>query len=159
MYYLCSNHWTTQIIESPKPPIMRNEGGPWTSRSPGYISIDILIRDNKILDKECVICGRMVQSHFYEPTKEQIVYKNMCFECNFWDEKQKTLGDSVMIVDGHMYRIGDENSTSYFRGFGGNKFTFNKSGKIIVSTNVWSNGDIPFFYRKVLPNNAIIINN
>ena len=62
---------------------------------------------------------------------------------------------SVAIIDGHHYVIEDENSVDPLRGFGGDKFTITfNDGKVVITTNLWSQGKIPEDYVNLFPNNA-----
>lgn len=82
-----------------------------------------------------------------------------CFHINFWNERVKDKDDLRSVIVNHSaYCIGDENSKSYFRGFGGNKFKIQFfDGRYVESTNLWSNGDIPVDYWDSLPDNAEFI--
>lgn len=65
---------------------------------------------------------------------------------------------TAVIVDGHHYLIGDEDSTSQFRGFAGAKFCilFN-DGFYTESTNLWHQGEIDPEWRDKFPDNAKFI--
>jgi hypothetical protein len=68
----------------------------------------------------------------------------------FWEE---TLDDAAVIVNGRCYHIGDEDSKSYFRGFGGAPRVIEFfDGRVVHTTNLWDNGKIPERYR--VPDNA-----
>lgn len=158
MWYLCSNHEQTEIIESSSTPKMLSNGGLWTYRSCGYPTKYELIKGQAVLDMPCVVCNKLIHAHFSEPVKSQMIKKNMCFSCNLWDERSRDIKDNTVIANGHWYTIGDEDSKNSFRGFGGSKFQFLKDGKLITSTNVWSGGDIPLIWRDKIPDNSILIN-
>jgi hypothetical protein len=82
------------------------------------------------------------------------------FLYRFWTEKVQIANDPrVARIDGKHYIIGDENDPSYFRGFGGSRFTIKffdgpNAGKTITTTNLWYQGMIPDDFRDELPNNA-----
>lgn len=84
----------------------------------------------------CIICGKKVKY----PTC-QYFCSSKCFAADFWRTSLKT----GIIVNQECYQMGDEDSKSSFRGFGGHKFIFemNDTHERIVSTNVWHNGKVP----------------
>ena len=87
---------------------------------------------------KCVVCGKEIEESMY---MDVILCSEKCFKKHFW---QETLDDTAIIIGGECYHIGDENSTSYFRGMGGAKYTIKKKdGTIIHTTNLWHNGIIP----------------
>lgn len=79
-----------------------------------------------------------------------------CFECSLWRERLSLLGNpDVAIIDGTFYTIGDENDSSPFRGFGGDKFVINfKDGRQVTTTNLWCGGHISEYWRPQFPDNA-----
>ena len=82
-----------------------------------------------------------------------------CFYKDFWDEKVLFKDDpgSVRICGTH-YFIGDEYETSVFRGFGSRLFAVKFfDGRIVKTTNLWYQGDIPDEYRSALHDNAEFI--
>lgn len=112
----------------------------------------------------CKICDK--------PIEYKLIYRylngfdseepTLCEECDFWDNQR--IADEnyrkgrVVVADNKHYVIGDENSTDTFRGFGGAKVTIKfKDGRIVKSSNLWYQGDIPEFFRNVMPDNAEII--
>ena len=54
------------------------------------------------------------------------------------------LDSSAIVIDGKCYRIAPEHAGG-FRGFGGRKFKikFLATGKIVETTNLWHQGEIP----------------
>ena len=68
------------------------------------------------------------------------------FTKKFWTE---TLDDDAIIIEQECYHVGPEKSDSYFRGFGGAKFTILlMSGETVVTTNLWNNGHVPDEFYK-----------
>ena len=65
---------------------------------------------------------------------------------------------TVVITDDYWhYIIGDEDSTSHFRGFGGAKVTITfKDGTIVNSTNLWCQGQIDPELQYLFKPNAIL---
>lgn len=79
-----------------------------------------------------------------------------CFECSLWRERLSLLDDpDTAIIDGTFYTIGDENDSSPFRGFGGDKFVINfKDGRKVTTTNLWCGGKISDAWKSKFPDNA-----
>ena len=82
----------------------------------------------------------------------------MCFSCDFWRERyeydQSHPGEGL-VIDGTHYYIEDENSNSAFRGFGGAKFIIQyNDGRVVKTTNLWCQGEVPPEWRDKFPDNA-----
>ena len=72
----------------------------------------------------------------------------------FWEEKLDIKDDKdVARIDGEHYMIAPENWKS--KGFGGaeHRIRFD-DGRVVTTTNLWHQGEIPNEYRDRLPNNA-----
>lgn len=96
----------------------------------------------------CPVCGKLAVPHYMGGE-----CSSKCFIKRFWME---TLDEKAIIINGKCYHVGNENSTSCFRGFGGAKYKIQlNNGKIIETTNLWSNGIIPKEFAK--PDNAKFI--
>lgn len=84
-----------------------------------------------------------------------------CFDCDFWLEKVRwitTRSKEVVRVKHVHYIIGTEADTGSFRGFGGARFDIKfNDGRLITSTNVWCQGDIPEKFWGQLPDNAVFL--
>lgn len=81
------------------------------------------------------------------------------FQRKFWQDRlldDAKEPDRVAIIDGTHYYIGDEDSKeTYFRGFAGAHFTIRfYDGRVVETTNLWCQGDIPEEFRDLFPNNA-----
>lgn len=98
---------------------------------------------------KCKCCGKETPSG------------DKCFTCEFWEDmlKRDQAEDSHLhfVAEGAHYCIGDEDSTSYFRGFDGAKvtITFN-DGTVVKSSNLWYQGEIPENFRDKFPDTAKI---
>lgn len=106
--------------------------------------------------KICEFCGRE-----FSRTCEPNAYNgNNCFNCSFWIKKIELSDedeDRRVIVDRQHYRLGNDDPGA-FRGFGGRKFTILfQDGRIIETSNLWHQGEIPERFRKWLPDNAIFV--
>lgn len=110
---------------------------------------------------KCPICGEEIK----EWDEKGFLERGMCSTCQFWKdhliEDAKEPPHRVVMIDGHHYYIGDENSKeTYFRGFGGHRFQieFNDGFKVIT-TNLWYQGEPTAPWKDKFPNNAKFENN
>lgn len=92
---------------------------------------------------KCKICGKEFQKSPYRTE----ICSTECFKVDFWN---KTLDNSAVIIDGNCYHIGPENqysqdkSTHEFCGHCGEEFNIQfNDGRIILTHNLWHNGEIP----------------
>jgi hypothetical protein len=159
MWYYCSDHRDRYeaIFETDIHPSITPGGNFWTSTSRPYSTLDELVEGECIQPEPCKCCGRLVSAHYVQDVKEEMIRKNLCFECNIWDERE--VNENTMIVDEGMYTVHPMGSTGICgsKGFGGALFTFIKDGKTIESDNVWFGGDVPPEWRHKFPNNASIV--
>ena len=145
-----------QIVESDTRPDL-NEGFKGSSCSFG--SLEELVKAKMIQDKKCPSCGGVIAANRNYSWSEDI-----CFHCQFWQEKVDNPIKNRVIVkleDGsiHHYVMGNEYSKDYFRGFGGSAFyiKFKEDNKIVKSTNMWYQGEIPKRFYKSFEINAEFI--
>ena len=105
----------------------------------------------------CCKCGNSVDSSKYVNYRE-MESRHLCLHCNFWQNHVDNDATVIVIANGEHYIIGDENSTDYFRGFGGAKVTIKfNDGRVVKSSNLWYQGDIPERFRNEMPDNAEIV--
>jgi hypothetical protein len=84
--------------------------------------------------------------------------KSIQFYVDFWTQRlgEKERDDiETFVVDQWHYIKGDENDWApAMRGYGGRQFWFRDlaTGEITTSTNVWSQGRVPDWFTKYLPN-------
>lgn len=107
---------------------------------------------------KCKICGNEFDKRKYGVPYEDIC-SSECYKENFWLEKIEYI-DELTIINGECYHVGDEKSTSSFRGFCGDKFIIKyingvNKDKTVFTTNLWYNGVIPEKFRDKLKDNAI----
>lgn len=100
---------------------------------------------------KCMICGKEITTKKYIEN----ICSSECFEKQYWNQRVKRVNEPTQVViNGYVYQIEREDACGS-RGFDGAvhyiKF-FN--GRIIRTTNLWSNGLIPEEFREKLPNNA-----
>lgn len=104
----------------------------------------------------CCVCGHDIAYHYVN--SETLMQKQMCFDCNFWDElrEQDAVSEShsVAIINGTHYRICDENAKG-MRGFGGNRFDIKfNDGTTVSTTNLWCQGKPSKYWSQCFPDNA-----
>ena len=105
---------------------------------------------------KCRVCGSLEDPARWV-NKDRLVKKQLCFECDFWDEiiPEYNKGNHFVTEKNECYCIGNENSSDHFRGFDGAKvtITFN-DGKVVNSTNLWYRGIVPKQFQDTLKPNA-----
>ena len=112
----------------------------------------------------CRICGKPVDMHYGEPFNDKLGILGICFHCNFWiDKVENRNGHGVVIVDGRHYHLGkdDPKEPSKYKGFSGEKYVVEffapanwLQPKVVTTTDLWSQGEIPEEWRPFLPDNA-----
>jgi hypothetical protein len=104
----------------------------------------------------CEICGKEIEKSYYS---NAVLCSTECFKINYWLEFVLKKNNKDMVrCNGTHYVIGDEDSKSCFRGFEGKRFKVCFfDGRVIETTNLWCQGDIPKEFRKELKDNAVII--
>ena len=105
---------------------------------------------------KCIICGKEIQESSYS---HKVICGDECFYIDFWNDKIEIKDDTQTArIDGKHYHIGNENSRSSFRGFGGSKNVIKFfDGREVITTNLWHNGTIPESHKELLPDNAEFI--
>ena len=108
---------------------------------------------------DCMKCGKTdVNTDYMEPEKSEMIAASLCFHCHYWTERiQRTHVKTQVVVKGVVYQIGPEsaNSGHAFRGHGGRRFKIKFfDGRVIETTNLWVNGDVPPHFRDDIPDNA-----
>ena len=107
----------------------------------------------------CSECGDKFGFHYGGDTGKLMEEKNLCFSCAFWFELIENRRHSKsVVIDGNHFQIGCENNLpNSWKGHGGRKFCiqFLSDNRIVETTNLWHQGEIPERFRKSLPDNAI----
>jgi hypothetical protein len=106
----------------------------------------------------CSLCGKLERHSFVGSIAEIMKARGVCFHCGFWIEKIESPDPHRAIIEGHHYSIGDEGASRYegMRGFGGRRYVIRKlaTGEVIVTTNLWYQGEIPKRFRKDFADDA-----
>lgn len=80
---------------------------------------------------------------------------------SFWKEKIKDFkrkNPDQVIVNGFHYYIGPENTPTNWKGMNGDLYIVEFfDGRVVETTNLWCQGNIPERYRDALPDNAVFV--
>lgn len=129
----------------------------WTSCSGGFDTIEALKEHNEIPDYKCSKCGGEVTLHYNN--KAELEAHKMCFSCNHFRgqyEAMKT-NPNKHVIDGVIYTIYPDAPNSLFKGYGGREFKIKPiigDGKIIITHNLWCQGEVPQAWKANLQNTA-----
>lgn len=108
-------------------------------------------------DQPCKECGKDISLYFIPEVVKTLQEYCLCHTCNFWREKEEIKNEArVVRIDGVHFSLGDEvNAPAFCKGHGGRKFVIQfNDGRVVTSTNLWCQGNIPESWRERLPNNA-----
>lgn len=90
----------------------------------------------------CCECGDRDFATYMEPCRTRMIAKSMCFTCDFYDERHKTLGHHTFAAGGCVYTLGC--AGDYPKGFGGARFRATwPDGHVVEGDSLWSNGHVP----------------
>lgn len=138
----------------------------FSSLSAGFETVYELRLHEKILDDNCKLCNGLISSNYVTEVRQQLIERNLCFNCNFWHDKlikYESNDPRVFVIEGVMYyRSNDEIDRGQFRGHGGRGFKIQKlddEDEIIVTNNLWCNGDVPEHFKDKIKDNAKFITN
>ena len=105
---------------------------------------------------KCRICGKEFNKIRWLKPYEDIC-SDKCYSTNFWNEIASDK-DNHIFIDGVSYLIAPEDDDSPFRGSAGRNFKIKfDDGKIVETTNLWCQGEIPEEFRDILKDNAKFI--
>lgn len=121
-------------------------------------------------DHRCEICGSPIIAEGWGPPYQYICCSE-CFHAKFWDKYAamvpSDLSDGRMVVraGGRHFVIAHEPDNLRNKGmlgFGGALWVIHIWGgpnadRLVVTHNLWAQGEIPLSHRKVLPDNATIL--
>jgi hypothetical protein len=158
-WYFCEHEDEAEIICSVERPKMTYDGGKWSSMSCTYDSKEELLEKLGILPEPCRCCGKLVRTHYVPETKKKLIEANICFLCNYWEERIEMGKQKKSIVVNHTAYTAHPRPAGHemqMLGFGGSKFQFKRFGSEDVEecTNMWFQGPIPERFWDRLPDNA-----
>ena len=108
----------------------------------------------------CVECGKIAFP--YQTSGEmqrRMIDERLCFNCCFWTEWMCRQNEpETARINGWHYRIGKEMPPTYpshLLGSAGRRFAIVfPDGRVVVTHNLWCQGQIPEHFRERLPDNA-----
>lgn len=107
---------------------------------------------------ECRECQGLFRTAIFGPeVAERLERERLCFPCLRWTDAVALASRSESVrIAGRHYMIGREDAPEREpRGFLGQRFVIRfDSGKVVETTNLWSQGEIPGHFRQRLPDNA-----
>ena len=109
---------------------------------------------------KCRFCGKEEDPEHWI-CRDSLIREQLCFSCYHWQERydyDQSHPEEAVVIDGVHYYIDDEDSKSHFRGFGGAKFVIQfNDGRVVNTTNLWCQGEVPPEWRDKFPDNAQFI--
>lgn len=128
----------------------------WTSRSPGFDTEEELRKYTNLPDWKCSKCGGEVTLTY--SNNDKLIEHKMCFSCNHFREQAEKLKTDVnkFVINNHVYTVYPDAPNAPFKGFGGREFKIRPFGSndILVTHNLWSQGEVPAVWRNELPDTA-----
>ena len=116
----------------------------------------------------CSKCQAPTVPSYAPPTGQQMIDRQLCFHCNYWEEMANELRTNKnprrIIVDHHIYMdAGYSKDAQWYQrhlGFGGREFRYRRVGsdEVILTNNMWSNGVLPPEYWAEFPDTAEFVN-
>ena len=110
----------------------------------------------------CSKCQAPTVPAYSPPTGQQMIDRQLCFHCNYWENKAEELRANAnprrIIIDHNIYMDAGYNKkdTRGYLGFGGREFRYRRVGsdEVILTNNLWSGGVLPPEYWPEFPDNA-----
>lgn len=115
--------------------------------------------DPLYLPTHCHECGGEIK-YCYDH-KDRLAKKVECFLCDFWSSLVGKDGIIVVRNDGkrHHYQIGPDTGEKSWKGFGGDRWRILfEDGRVIETTDLWHQGDVPERFHDRFPVTARFIN-
>lgn len=103
----------------------------------------------------CSKCGAPETAHY--SNEARLRDRQLCFSCNFWEEKAEQLPGEYIIINHVLYLDGGHqpNTNPSFLGFAGRLWHIQMNdGRTIVTNNLWTGGRMPHEYWERFPDNA-----
>lgn len=115
--------------------------------------------------QKCKQCGQLKSENSDAYNHLDAIYEGLCFSCYHWQGvMESNKGQySIRTANGRHYSCSRKHPMTEDRrnaGFGGNEFLieFTDSGLHLRTNNMWHQGQMPPFWRKKYPPNAIFLN-
>lgn len=112
----------------------------------------------------CSKCQAPAVPAYSPPTGQQMIDRQLCFNCNYWEgkaEELRTTTDPRRLIIGHNIYMdaGYSKGASAYLGFGGREFRYRRVGsdEVILTNNLWSGSVLPPEYWAEFPDNAEFI--
>ena len=126
--------------------------------------VPLMIRDAywKLKDEPghtCVLCKEWEIPHFDSKANERLKNQRLCFHCDFWLERSRHYHDpQSAVIGGRAYFIGKEDVPDGLKGFNGCQLTIKfNDGRVVTTTNLWTQGEIPVGFNAMMPDNAVFV--
>ena len=159
-WFLASNKEETIILHATPQDAISKKLFNWGSLSASSETKENLIKDQGIPVEPCKVCGNVFGTNFHDPVKQKLLEKNICHTCDFWQSKEdiKDNPRTVRVKGTHYYIEDDKPHNTSFLGFGGAEFNIKfNDGRLVITHNLWCQGDIPERFRGKLPDNAVFL--
>lgn len=112
------------------------------------------------LDYTCRECQTIWNPAHYSNNQIAMGHRarGLCSTCAFWDDAYRDYLDGKrVVVNANSYTIAREDATG-LRGHSGARFRIQyPDGRMIESTNVWHQGQIPIHWRDRMPDTAVFL--
>lgn len=112
------------------------------------------------LDYICFECGEITHPSYVGNDEIGAVLKKrgLCFIDDFWTRAYADYqAGKRVVVNGASYAVGPERAPNP-KGHGGQKFRIQyQDGRLIETTNLWSQGSIPVRWRDRMADNAVFV--
>ena len=109
----------------------------------------------------CKECGETEELCWVPRVNEKLKAESLCFTCDHWSHfvESDPSDPNALVIKGRHFIVGDEEyGGTSLSGFAGQRFTIEKvSGERLVTTNLWTQGEIPERFRDRLLDNAKFI--
>lgn len=138
----------------------------WSMIGRGYETREELVRKEGLITCSC--CGQEAGTNYCTEVAERLRRLQLCHTCDFWMEKIRWAEHPDPLhqpvrVDGKHYCYDPRNllvsGDSRYKGFGGSffKICFLDTADVVVTNDLWHQGDIPARFRDRLPDNAVFL--
>lgn len=98
----------------------------------------------------CSKCQAPTVPSYSPPTGQQMIDRQLCFHCNYWENKAEELRTTTdprrLIIDHYIYMdAGYSKDARSLLGFGGREFRYRRVGsdEVILTNNLWAGSVLP----------------